>query len=538
MQSKVVSVEQMLAIEREADSSGLSYDLMMANAGKAIAAAILNRWPECAGWNITVLTGPGNNGGDGLVAANYLVEAGAHVSLYLSKARDESDPHYRKILDRASKIICVEEDAQFQSLRDLIGSSDLVIDALLGTGFKLPLKGKIKTILQHAKSRISERAVLPIIVAVDCPSGLNCDSGEIAEEALQADLTVTLAAAKTGQFAFPGAGYIGELQVADIGIDPQQTSMHSIELDLADHAYVRPLLPARPDDSHKGTFGRVIVVGGSVNYPGALALAGGAAYRVGSGLVTLASVRDVYSGLISFLPEATWILLPDELGVIGETAAPVIIPELASASALLIGPGFGLEDTTRAFLERIFAGVTGSRAEIGFISTEPAHEAIPLPPCIVDADGLKLLVQIDGWSGRLPAGSILTPHPGEMSIMTGLSVKEIQAERREIAARFAHEWGQVVVLKGAFTIIAAPDGRQALLPFATSALAKAGTGDVLAGTIAGLLGQGMDPFDAAVLGGWLHARAGVLAGGWNQSGASVVAGDLLEFIPLALAELV
>ncbi len=537
MQSKVVSVEQMLAIEREADARGLSYDLMMANAGKAIATAILDRWPECAEWKIVVLAGSGNNGGDGLVAAHHLAEAGAQVSVYLSRARDVEDSNIKRLVEGERKIISAEEDAQFRSLKDLIETSDLVIDALLGTGFQLPLKDTPKKILVQVQSTMAKLWKLPLIVAVDCPSGLNCDTGEIAEEALHADLTVTLAAAKTGQFTFPGAGYVGDLQVADIGIDPQQESLRSMDLDLADFAYVKPLVPARSDDSHKGTFGRVIIVAGSVNYPGALAMAGGAAYRVGSGLVTLAGVRDIYSGLISVLPEATWILLPEELGVIGETAAPVLIPELAQASALLIGPGFGLESTTKTFLERIFAGEAESRAEIGFVSTGSSHEAFPLPPCVVDADGLKLLVELDGWTGRLPAGSILTPHPGEMSIMTGLSVKQIQAERRQVAVRYAREWGHVVVLKGAYTIIAAAEGRNALLPFATSALAKAGTGDVLAGTIAGLLGQGMEAFNAAVLGCWLHARAGVLAGDWYQTKAGVVAGDLIEFLPMALAEL-
>ncbi len=535
--SKVVTVEQMRSIEQAANAAGLTYDQMMENAGRAIASVIMERWPEVGSWKVVILVGPGNNGGDGLVVGHYLAEAGAQLSLYLTREREEDDTNLVRIKKHEPLVAIAEQDQRWRVLSNLMASSDMVIDAVFGTGFKLPLKGTPKEVLERAQGELGKRKRLPVIVAVDCPSGLDCDTGEIAPEALSADLTVTLAAAKAGQFVFPGAAHVGDLVVGDISLDPDQDELSAVKLDLADAAFVAPLVPARPRNSHKGTFGQVVVAAGSVNFPGAVALAGTAAYRVGAGLVTLASIKEIYSGLIGALPEATWLILPEETGVIAESAAEVLRAGLEKKTALLIGPGFGTEPTTGAFLDRLLASKNYGRAGIGFIPANEPHAQTKLPPCVVDADGLKLLVELDGWQERLPHHSILTPHPGEMAVLTGLEVEAIQADRLQVAAKYALEWGHIVILKGAYTIVAAPDDRMALIPFATSALAHAGTGDVLAGAVAGLLGQGVEPFFAAVLGAYLHGRAGEMAGEWHQTTAGVMAGDVADFLPLALAEL-
>jgi hydroxyethylthiazole kinase-like uncharacterized protein yjeF len=535
--SKVVTVEQMRSIEQAANAAGLTYDQMMENAGRAIASVIMERWPEVGSWKVVILVGPGNNGGDGLVVGHYLAEAGAQLSLYLTREREEDDTNLVRIKKHEPLVAIAEQDQRWRVLSNLMASSDMVIDAVFGTGFKLPLKGTPKEVLERAQGELGKRKRLPVIVAVDCPSGLDCDTGEIAPEALSADLTVTLAAAKAGQFVFPGAAHVGDLVVGDISLDPDQDELSAVKLDLADAAFVAPLVPARPRNSHKGTFGQVVVAAGSVNFPGAVALAGTAAYRVGAGLVTLASIKEIYSGLIGALPEATWLILPEETGVIAESAAEVLRAGLEKKTALLIGPGFGTEPTTGAFLDRLLASKNYGRAGIGFIPANEPHAQTKLPPCVVDADGLKLLVELDGWQERLPHHSILTPHPGEMAVLTGLEVEAIQADRLHVAAKYALEWGHIVILKGAYTIVAAPDDRMALIPFATSALAHAGTGDVLAGAVAGLLGQGVEPFFAAVLGAYLHGRAGEMAGEWHQTTAGVMAGDVADFLPLALAEL-
>ncbi len=535
---KVVTVEEMRAIETVADASGLSYAQMMENAGRAVAQAVVRRLGAAAGKRVAILVGSGNNGGDGLVAGHYLIEAGAQVSAYLAAQRPSDDVNLERLRADGALIANAGDDQRSRVLRNLLSSADVVIDALLGTGFRLPLKGAAKDVLATAGKTLAARESKPLVVAVDCPSGLDCDSGEIADEALQADLTVTLAAAKTGLLRFPGASKVGELVVADIGIPEGLPQLAGISLELADPSTLRSWLPPRPRDSHKGTFGRAILVAGSIPFPGAAALAGEAAYRVGAGLVTLAAPANVQPLIAPRLPEVTWILLPHELGVIAEEAVPVLQEELGRCEALLLGPGFGLDDATAAFVARLLGAAEGARSRIGFVPTEDRKpEPHPLPPCVVDADGLKLLARVPGWQERLPRPSILTPHPGEMAVLTGLPKDEIQADRVAAARRWAAAWGHVVVLKGAFTVVAEPGGAATIMPFATPALARAGTGDVLAGAVAGLLAQGVEPMRAAALGAYLHGRAGVLASEDLGSTTSVMAGDVADMLPLAVAEL-
>jgi NAD(P)H-hydrate epimerase len=263
---------------------------------------------------------------------------------------------------------------------------------------------------------------------------------------------------------------------------------------------------------------------------------------VGAGLVTLAVPAPLHAALAGQVPEATWILLPSEMGVVAEGAAQVLRSNLQRATALLIGPGFGLEDTTKHFINRFIDPVKASRkAGMGFaaheLEGEPEERAV-LPPLVFDADGLKLLARLADWHRRIPAPAVLTPHPGEMAILTGLSTGEIQNDRSGIAERFAAEWGHVVVLKGAITVVAAPDGQAALIPVATPALARAGTGDVLAGIIGGLLAQGMKPFQAASCGAWIHAQAGLKAAEAVGNTASVLAGDVLAAVVDVMNEVV
>jgi hydroxyethylthiazole kinase-like uncharacterized protein yjeF len=279
-------------------------------------------------------------------------------------------------------------------------------------------------------------------------------------------------------------------------------------------------------------------VAGSVNYPGAAVLAGEAAYRVGAGLVTLAVPSVIQAMLAPQLPEATWLLLPHEMGAISEDAASVLEPELAKTQALLLGPGFGQDPSTLPFVVRLLRG-NGGRAGMGFVHSGGGGKLTraSLPRCVVDADGLRLLAGIERWWELLPERSILTPHPGEMAVLTQVGKDEIQRDRVGAARKAAAEWKQVVVLKGAHTVVADPAGRSAILPFATPALARAGTGDVLAGAIVGLIAQGMDTWQAAVLGAFLHGRAGELAAEMQEDEAAVMAGDVLACLAGALAEL-
>jgi hydroxyethylthiazole kinase-like uncharacterized protein yjeF len=536
---KIVTVEQMKEIEKAADAGGLTYDQMMENAGRAVAEVVLARLPQPAGKRVAILVGSGNNGGDGLVVGHYLAEAGAQVGAYLAAERRETDPNLVRLRGHGQLVARAADDQRWRVLRNLVASADVVVDALLGTGFQLPLRGTLKEVLATARKALAGKAERPLVVALDCPSGLDCDTGEIADEALWADLTVTLAAAKAGQFRFPGAAAVGELLIADIGIPATQKELSKVRIELATAEVVRGWLPDRPRDAHKGTFGRAIIVAGSVNFPGAAALAGLAAYRVGAGLVTLAVPGPIQALIAPQLPEATWLLLPNEMGVIAAPAAEVLQKELGQTEALLIGPGFGQDPTTGAFVARIMGGEErGHRGRIGFVTAEAEADKPPhLPPTVIDADGLKLLAKVEDWPKWLPAEVILTPHPGEMAVLTGESKESIQADRLASARKWAEAWGHVVVLKGAFTVVASPEGKAMVLPFATPALARAGTGDVLAGAIVGLVAQGMASFEAAVLGAYLHGRAGELAAEEVGTEAAVLAGEVGECLASAIAEL-
>lgn len=535
----IVTVEQMQAIERTANEAGLAYEAMMEAAGRQVAQAILDRLPVIEGRRIVVLVGAGNNGGDGLVAGHYLAEAGALVSIYLAADRPADDKNLVRLQERGLLIAEAEQDQRYRVLKNSVGASDVIVDALLGTGIKLPLRGTAAEILSHVGQELRSRP-RPMIVAVDCPSGIDCDTGEAADEVLAADLTVTMAAAKRGLLEFPAAEYVGELLVVDIGLDDQPPGAGEPGVDLATAVEVAGYLPARPRDSHKGTFGRVVVVGGSITMPGAAALAGLGAYRAGAGLVTLAVPTPVQALLASLIPEATWILLPHEMGLLNESAVEILLKESAGSQTILLGPGLGQDKPTQNFIGRLLGvEVAAHRGKLGFVERGPAGEAAPikLPPLVIDADALKMLAAVPDWHKRLPPGSILTPHPGEMQALTELDKDEIQADRVEVARKYAAVWGHVVVLKGAFTVVASPAGRASVLPFANSALATAGTGDVLAGIIAGLHAQGVAAFEAAVLGGFIHGRAGELAAQSLTAEAPVIAGDLVEFLPEAIGSL-
>jgi NAD(P)H-hydrate epimerase len=558
---KLVTVEQMRAIEREADASGLSYATMMDNAGRAVA-----RWIEqqgAKGQSVVILVGPGNNGGDGLVAARYLQEAGAQVSLYVWKRDVDRDPNWDLAQQADIPSLWIERDRGLAKLRQLVGEANWVVDALLGTGATRPISGKLKNILATVSSVLGESAAsptapqlhnviprgaetqnsrVPRVVAVDVPSGLNCDTGAVDPATLHADATVTFAFAKIGQFLFPGASYLGQLVIADIAIPPDLAA--DVPVGVTMPSLVRSLLPVRPLSAHKGTFGKVMVVAGSPNYTGAAYLAASAAARAGAGLVTLGIAESLHPILANKLCEATFLLLPHETGVLVPSAVRPLREGLADYDALLIGPGLGRDEKTAEFVAQLIRPVTGAKkAHLGFVT--PASSETDgdnsLPPLVVDADGLNALAEHQSWPDTLPPRTVLTPHPGEMARLMGSTVADVEADRLGVARHAAAAWDAIVVLKGAYTVIAAPPSAQTakldvttyVNPFANPALASAGSGDVLAGTIASLLAQGLAPLEASIAGAYLHGLAGELVR--EESGAAgAVASDLLPRLPASI----
>jgi NAD(P)H-hydrate epimerase len=535
---KLVSVAEMIAIEQEADANGLTYERMMENAGQGLAEEISESFDSMKEGGILGLIGSGNNGGDTLIALEKLSDIGWRAAAYIVNKRPPDDPLISRLVESGGNILKLKNDPDFESLTTAMADYGIILDGILGTGIKLPLRGKVSQVLQHVQEMLKLLDKKPIIVAVDCPSGVDCDTGEAADQSLAADVTITMAAVKRGLLEFPANNLLGELKLVGIGLDSPEIKSPAWDLvkrEVVNADWVRNTLPHRPRDAHKGTFGTVMIVAGSINYTGAALLAGKAAYRSGVGLVEMAIPASLHSALAGHFPEGIWLLLPHEMGIIAEGGAEVVLNGLERTTAILIGPGLGQETETECFLDKLVSNaLTSKRSEIGFVAAMEQSEKskkVELPPLVIDADGLKLLARIQDWQKNIREKSILTPHPGEMAILTGLKVSKIQSKRLEIAERYAKEWGHVLVLKGANTVITEPDGRTAVIPVADPALARAGTGDVLAGIIVGLRGQGLGAFEAAVSGCWIHAYCGLKAADDLGTSTSVIAGDLVEYIP-------
>jgi NAD(P)H-hydrate epimerase len=533
----IATAAQMRAIEAEADRRGHAYAAMMDLAGRAVAREVMG-WAGDTGTHrptVVVLCGPGNNGGDGLVAAAALADAGMAVRVVTwRRAPDgrvaEARAHNVPVLALDARPDDAHADAADIAPSDLAGTAvdgtlsgtlsgwladaDVVVDALLGTGARGPLTGAVADLLARVAA-----AQPRFVVAVDLPTGLDADSGALDAHALAADLTVTFGCAKPGHVAFPGAAAVGRLVVDGIDIaDDIVRACAAPPLGIVTDADVAGWLPPRPPDAHKGTFGRALVVAGSRAYPGAAALAAGGAYRAGCGLVTVAATAEVRAAVAAHLPEATFLPLPEVHGGISAAAAEAVRTAWLAYDAVLIGPGLSRDRGVAEFVRALLDGLS-----------DLVEDARP-GRVVVDADGLNLLADHPAGPRALPIGAVLTPHPGEMARLTGLTVAAVNADRVAVARRWAAAWRHVVVLKGAHTVVAAPDGRCAVVPIATSALAKAGTGDVLAGLIAGLLAAGAPPFEAAAAAVHTHALAGLRLAASPSGARAAVAGDLLAHI--------
>lgn len=535
---KLVTTQEMRALERAAVEAGATWAGLMEQAGWGVAQAALGRLGR--GGRALVLVGPGNNGGDGLVVARHLRDAGHPAQLYLwRRPESPADANRQRCRQRDIPELVAEEDPTRAALRAALAEADMVVDALLGAGLARPVAGELAEIVDAVNAARQARGGSLTILAVDIPTGVDSDAGAVPGAAIRADLTVATGAVKRGALLHPGRAYVGAIALADIGIPT-----HNLEACMSEKltaAYARGLLPARPAGAHKGDFGKAMIVGGSLHYPGAVALACAAAARVGAGLVTLGAGRTVL-GAGGRIPEATLLPLSEgEWGAIGPAAAEELGKGLEGYSSLLIGPGLGKADPTREFIRRVFGlEQPKSRARVGFLAGPNAApgeggKALELPPTVIDADGLNLLADIEGWPEHLPRGRfVFTPHPGEMRRL--LKADELPGDPVAAAADAAKTWGQVVVLKGATTVVADPEGRSLVHDGANPALATAGTGDVLAGALAGLLAQGLTPFDAAALAVYLHGAAGArVRDELGDTGA--LASDLLPELPRAIRAL-
>ena len=514
---KVVTAAQMSALEQASERRGVSTDILMENAGRAVAEAARRMMGGAAAVPVLVLVGPGNNGADGLVAARHLQRWGARVTAYVITSRPSNDPKMELARSYGVEVLHSTGDPDLSRLGQILGRSRLVIDAVLGTGRSRPLQGKIRAAMLRLED-CRAPALRPLLLALDIPTGLDADSGEVDPACPVVDLTVTLGRLKAGLLTFPGADRVGKLEVADIGLPSDLEEEKAIDLELLTPGWVRQRLPSRPLNSHKGTFGHALVVAGSRNYVGAAFLASQAAIRAGAGLVTLATPYSVYTIAASKLTEVIHLPLPeDDEGCIHSDAAQLIAANLQRYNALLVGCGLGWSAGTADFLERLLLNglVRGQATAV---------------PTIIDADGLNNLSRLSGWWQRLEGPVAVTPHPGEMATLTGIPAFELQRDRTGSARHWAARWNVTVVLKGAHTVIAEPGGMVRISPFSNPGLASGGTGDVLSGIIAGLMAQGLSPNDATCCGVYLHGRvAETVRERLGDTG--MVASDLIQGLP-------
>ncbi|MFC1892999.1 NAD(P)H-hydrate dehydratase [Chloroflexota bacterium] len=514
---KVVTAEQMGRIDASCADIGLPTAVLMENAGQAVAEEVRQILGDIAGQHVLFLIGPGNNGGDGLVAARYLYDWGAEVSLCICSQRSSDDQNLKLVQECGIKSIDATQDNDLHQLDEMLSSATVVVDALFGTGRSRPLHGiftKVLSTVTEARRKQPRRR----IIALDLPSGLDADSGTVDPACLYADNTVTLGFPKLGLFYFPGMEWAGKISIVDIGIPPHLAD--EITTELITSEWAKSVRPRRPLDANKGSFGRVLVVAGSINYIGAAYLACSGAIRVGAGLATLATAMSLQPILASKLTEVTYLPLPESsAGIISHEAAELILQQTDHYNVLLLGCGLGQDPVV-----------------LRFITDTILQNKQALPPLVLDADALNTLAQIPNWWRQLAGDAILTPHPGEMARLAGVDVGEVESDRLGIVQRLAQEWHKTIVLKGACTIVANPEGKVRISPSANPGLASAGTGDVLSGAIAGMAAQGLSLFDAAALGVYLHGEAGERVKA-RLGDAGMIASDLLPELPLVIRQL-
>lgn len=499
------------AAMREADRRtvgelGLPGAVLMENAGLRVAEAALVLNPRHG--KVVIVAGPGNNGGDGAVAARHLSRAGLEVSLWATQRpeqyRGEAGNNFRYLSNSGVSWLHIFEDKGLSSFRTDLEGAVLVVDALLGTGTGRPVEGLLAEIINFINGQKAP------VLAVDIPSGINADTGRMMGVAVRAHWTVTLAFPKQGLFLFPGAELAGRISIADIHIPAGLVEQVGTELITAEQ--VRKYLPPRPIDSHKGSFGRVLLWAGSPGMTGAAALAGKAALRGGAGLVYLAAPPTIRAVLESKLEEVIvrGIRSIDDEEERAASEQETTCPEAAAdlltladdCQVLAAGPGLSPSPGAVRTLRRII-------------------RECPVP-LVLDAGALEMLSGNPGVLGEARPPVVITPHPGEMAGLTGLSTAEVQDSRLDLARRCAMNWRCTVVLKGARTIVATPDGKACFNPTGSPSLATAGAGDLLTGLIAALIAQGLAAEKAARIGVYLHGLAGDLL---PARGAA--AGDLL-----------
>ena len=508
---KVVSGETMRKIDRRAiEEFGIPGLTLMENAGRGCAEAIVDRYATCPEPRAVIVAGKGNNGGDGYVIARLLKECGWQVETFVLARREEIRGDARTNLDRLTEMpiaFCTEEGS-LERCGPALREATVIVDALLGTGLKsnvAALYAEIIGMINHTGKPV---------VAVDIPSGIDAASGMVLGCAVKADMTVTFALTKYGHILYPGAEYTGRLRIVDIGI-PAEITASATGDEFLDGGAVKPLLKRRSRSAHKGSSGHCLIVAGSTGKSGAAAMSANSAVRAGAGLVTLAAPASLNPVLEVKTTEAMTLPLPDEgTGFLGNAARESIMEALPGKTVVAMGPGIDRHSETAQLIRELAASI-----EL---------------PLVIDADGLNALAEDPGLLLRKKSDIvILTPHPGEMGRLAGLSTAQVELDRIGVARAFAVKFGVYLILKGARTIIATPDGTVAINGSGNPGMASGGMGDVLTGVLAAFIAQGYDPFTACKLGVFIHGHAADLVAD-EKGEIGISAMDVQERLPYAI----
>jgi len=505
---RLVTATEMNAVDRIAiQDFGIPGVVLMENAGLRVVEVITRLLGNPTGKTVVVFAGKGNNGGDGFVVARHLHNRGTKVQVFLDAERDKISGDALINLNiwekMGQKVFPLHKNINL--VRLALVNADLVVDALYGTGFRGSVREHMVPVIEAINASGKP------VVAVDVPSGLEADSGKVHGPCVRADYTVTFALPKLGLVLAPGSEYVGKLEVADISIPSAAVANIDSRRFYLTEQLVKEWWPNRPSLAHKGNFGRVLIIAGSRGMSGAAVLAALAAIRSGAGLVTLGVPASIHDIAEAKLTEVMTFPLPEtDRGTLSRTALDEVLDRSRNADVLAIGPGLGNNADVAALVKE-----TLLRVEI---------------PCVLDADALNAMSGRTELFRVVKSDLILTPHPGEMSRLTGLSINQVQDNRLETVTKKATEWHAVVVLKGAGTIVAGPDGTLYVNGTGNPGMASGGTGDVLTGVIAGLAAQGLPSLHATAAGVFLHGLAGDAAAS-EKGMTGMLAGDLLEKLP-------
>lgn len=507
---KVVTGKTMQRLDQRAiEEFGVSGLSLMENAGRGCAEAIIAEFGAGPMLRAVIVAGKGNNGGDGYVIARLLKEQGWHVVTFILAPHDEIRGDARENLDLLSDtpvLFCPEQgglDRYASTLRE----ATVIVDALLGTG----LSSEVEGIYAEAIGLINNSG--KPVIAVDIPSGIDAANGRVLGCAVKADSTVTFALAKSGHLLYPGAEYTGRLRIVDIGI-PLEITAAAEGYEFIDAEAVRPFLKRRSPNAHKGISGHCLIVAGSTGKTGSAAMAANSAVRAGAGLVTLAVPASLNAVLEMKTTEAMTIPIPDNgSGLFRVEAFAAILSATMDKDSVAFGPGISLNPGNVILVRELLANIT--------------------QPLVIDADGLNALAEDpDILLRKKSAIVILTPHPGEMGRLAALSTAEVESDRIGVARAFAVKYQLYLILKGARTIIAAPDGAVAINGSGNPGMASGGMGDVLTGVLAALLAQGYEPLTACKLGVFIHGHAADLVAA-DKGEIGISASDVLEKLPYA-----